>query len=1276
MTNKLTIAKKAFSVAVAATTILWSVGLSAFLPTAASAATFGDLIKGTTLSTVYYYGSDGQRYSFPNEKTFFSWNNDFSAVKTISDTQLAGITLAGNIAYRPGSRWIKITSDAKVYAVSTTGKVRWIENEATAKGLGGDNWNTLIDDVPDVFFTDYSVGNSLSSPAAGYDGMLWSDGTSTYLVSGAKYSLVTPAGFAANHYKAASVLKGAGFTKSGLSAGADITSGMTNLTDAAQKVTTPTYANSQSVSVALSASSPAAGTVIATQALAPLVAFDFTNPTSSPVTVKSLTLHRAGVSSDTTLSNIYLFNGFSRLTDSATVSNGIASWNDASGLFTIPAGGTATVSARSDIANVSGQTLGLSLNSLSDVGFVGAFAAAGSFPLNGALFTIASAPSNYATVDLGTALSYVAVNASATPANDYNVWQDQVTVGKNGNGAYLEAVRFRNTGSIAASDVSNWRFYVGGVQRGAAVASQDANGYVTFDLSAAPLHLNTQTHTFKVMADVTGGTTRTLTVGIRSAADLIVYDNDYKQAVLPTTTGAFSSATATAGTQTFGSGSVSITKRLDSPSADATLGASNVVLGRFDIKATGEPIKVESLNLQVVDGTLAAFGLRNGSVFLDGTQIGSTKTICGDYSVDASCTVNSGAGASYTTFTFGSSLVVYPGAPSILEVHGDMYDAIGTDNMAAGQSVQLKIAAASGNVLLKTTGNYTGYPVSTAVPAGVLNVKTGTLTLAKNTSFADKAVVLPKSAYQIASFTVTPTATEAINVSQIGVNLASGSVTTNDLENLYVTYGIASNQVSTTIKSTPTYTDANFDNSFSVGTTLQPNTTYYFNVFADISAAAAAHTINPALSLTATTVSGKDASKPATGTGVLGQTITINTSGTFVASIGSTVSAFNAQALDTVTAAKYKFVATTEDYTINEVQVKVANAAAGTINYVELFNDAGVSQGTAVFNVSTDVTDGSGSADATAANVVGLSIPVAANHTVVLTAKLKLNDIGVGLAASQKNLALTFDKAKVSDSTGAQHTANGSGLTITTDAAGQEIRAYKAIPTVTSVDLTNSTLINGQPTPLYSFKVTASSNGPVALKQVRFPLSWTDGGGAGDALTMDHMTLLRNGQTFTSSVHMLGQKTSNGIVDVADVTGASGLLETSKYLVVNFTTEDVIGANETVTYTIGGTPNGFNVTDASSASHPDYFSMYLGGPEDAVGTYAGVRMNLDRGTTETTIDRLYTSSSANDAASYFNFIWSDSSAASHSDSSTASTSDWAFGYKVLNLDLAGETWND
>src|SRR3989338_1882200 len=158
MQHVLETGKRVLSVAVAAATIMFSVGASLLTPSVADAASAGDLIKGTSLSTVYYYGHDGYRYTFPNEKTFMTWFTDFSDLVTISDSALAAISLAGNVVYRPGSYWVKIQSDPKTYAVATDGSIHWIESETVASDFAGSDWNQRIHDVSDVFFTDYSVG--------------------------------------------------------------------------------------------------------------------------------------------------------------------------------------------------------------------------------------------------------------------------------------------------------------------------------------------------------------------------------------------------------------------------------------------------------------------------------------------------------------------------------------------------------------------------------------------------------------------------------------------------------------------------------------------------------------------------------------------------------------------------------------------------------------------------------------------------------------------------------------------------------------------------------------------------------------------------------------------------------------------------------------------------------------------------------------------------------------------------------------------------------------
>lgn len=129
----------------------------------------GDLIRalGTeTQGAVYYYGGNGKRYVFPNEKTYRTWYLDFSTVKTITLAELQTLPLGGNVTYKPGARLVKITTDPKVYAVDAHSTLRWVETEAVAAALYGADWNTKVDDIPDAFFINYKVGSPIPSAAA------------------------------------------------------------------------------------------------------------------------------------------------------------------------------------------------------------------------------------------------------------------------------------------------------------------------------------------------------------------------------------------------------------------------------------------------------------------------------------------------------------------------------------------------------------------------------------------------------------------------------------------------------------------------------------------------------------------------------------------------------------------------------------------------------------------------------------------------------------------------------------------------------------------------------------------------------------------------------------------------------------------------------------------------------------------------------------------------------------------------------------------------------
>lgn len=131
----------------------------------------GDLIKipddnnVLTLSdtAVYYYGADGRRYVFPNEKAYYTWYRDFSNVKTIPVDQMSLIPMGSNITYKAGSKLVKFQTDTKTYLPTKGGVLRWIKTEQVARGLFGNEWSSMVDDINESFYINYKFGTPVES---------------------------------------------------------------------------------------------------------------------------------------------------------------------------------------------------------------------------------------------------------------------------------------------------------------------------------------------------------------------------------------------------------------------------------------------------------------------------------------------------------------------------------------------------------------------------------------------------------------------------------------------------------------------------------------------------------------------------------------------------------------------------------------------------------------------------------------------------------------------------------------------------------------------------------------------------------------------------------------------------------------------------------------------------------------------------------------------------------------------------------------------------------
>lgn len=1011
-------------------------------------------------------------------------------------------------------------------------------------------------------------------------------------------------------------------------------------------VVTPTGAG---LTVTLASNTPASGTVVSNQGLAPLARFTFWNGDNATVNVTSLKVTRLGVSADTSLSNVYLFNGAMRLTDAASVSSGTINFNDPTGLFSIPSGGSVTITVASDLAANSGETLGVGLVSAANV-TSNSSSVKGNFPLNGNLMTVATA--SLAGVQFAASASTTpSTNSSLNPQNAYTVWQNSVVVST--RTVNLTRIAFREIGSVPYSALSNFVLNIDGMNVGGAVASLDKNGYVTFDMSNAPVALQTGTRVVKVLADVVGGSNQNFYFGVRVAADANFVDSQYGVNVAPTVNA--SSFPVSAGVQTVAAGTLSTQKTTDSPSGNIVNTASNAVLARYTVTAAGEAVKISSLNVRAIftdndacsGYSSSAFRLRNGAVYANGVQIGSTTNI-----------VTTSAG---TQFNFGSSLIVQPGTPVTLEIRGDIYDSGDTTNcITSGDTIQASLvdtttsgvsANAQGQVSLTTIN---APSTSSSVTGNTLTVAAGSLTLSKYAAYTNRTIVPPSTNVKLGHFTLTSSANEATNINTIYADLSSN---TTNITNLYVMYGTQS----TTKIVTPSATT--LANSWSVNYNLPAGATIDVQVFGDVNAAATGSVIS-SVKVVGTTASSSTSVN--TGGVLAGQTITFG-SGTLNAVVDGTTPLNTAvPGSQEIVAGKYKFTASNDSYTIQEARFTV-HSNDGLVISSAVLKDGSTVLGTVPFDSTNN-----------RFYFTGLNAMVAANTNKILTLDYVLvtpyTDGTAATVSTGKNVAATLSYIKTLNGTGVSYDA-GSGASNTNSSvtvagstsgtsSGNYVYVYKTLPTVTvgSVTGQGSALTSGSTTNLYNFTVGADAKGPVSLKQLKFTITIND-------INTGTIARLGSFKFFRGSTDL----TQAGSVTILNSSGtdltSTTSITTSGTAVVIFNTEEVIPAGSSYTYTLKATPVGFS----TSTSGADSVTTSL--PTDTTPNGSGGTAGNDvakyflDATSNTAIQTLNTTAAGAGTGAAANFIWSDNSAKIHDYSAATSSSDWFDGYLINNLPL-------
>lgn len=132
----------------------------------------GDYIRSESFSAVYAVdqGESGTlvRRPFMNEQIFFTWQQNFDDVVTVSDETLATLPIDSLVLPKSGVVLVKIQSTNEVYTVEND-TLRWITTERIAVDMYGDNWADYVIDLPPTMFSSFTHGTALTYAEAPAD---------------------------------------------------------------------------------------------------------------------------------------------------------------------------------------------------------------------------------------------------------------------------------------------------------------------------------------------------------------------------------------------------------------------------------------------------------------------------------------------------------------------------------------------------------------------------------------------------------------------------------------------------------------------------------------------------------------------------------------------------------------------------------------------------------------------------------------------------------------------------------------------------------------------------------------------------------------------------------------------------------------------------------------------------------------------------------------------------------------------------------------------------
>ena len=971
----------------------------------------------------------------------------------------------------------------------------------------------------------------------------------------------------------------------------------------------------------------------------PFTTFTLTNNTSAAVTVSSVTVQRTGLAADAVFSGVVLLdsNGLQVGTARTFNSNHQSNIGDN---FVLNAGTSVTFTVAgnmaADLSTYAGQVASLQVVAINT-----SVPVSGSLPITGASQTINS---SLTVGSVSTTTSSVVPPTSTT--HTQNIGDTGVrfsglkfTAGSTED-LKMYSIRWRQTGTASASDISNITTYANGVAYAATVSS-DGKYYTTVFPGGILITKGSSLDVY-VQGDLTGNNaaSRTVQFNVDKVTDVYFVGQLYGYGIAPSGT---SQPWYTGDIFSLSAGTASSIQK-STTSADAAqniaVNVSDQPFGGFVTNFLGEPVQVTTVKISIA----------TSSGFTGNGPITGIKIIDNNGNVVAGPIDEAASNTSGTALSFPDT-ITFPVGSATYHIKGKI-----PSGVTNGSTLTVTVNPTTWTgVTGQTSGNTVSLSSNSSFTLNQMTVRGATTTLTVASSPASQNFVAGGTPFTFANF--------QLDASQSGENIRLSSLA------LYPTLGTAGDKTYVTncqlydgtspintgsrvVNSITTATAATFtfDNALVVPKGTIKTLALKCNVSSGITSGAS-HTIKWGID-TATTY---------TATGVTsGTSITVSVAAT---ANGGTMTPASASMTVTVDASSpsYKLVAAgSTGVTVGIVKVRATNEAislrklgltltapsgATASNGAGATTHSGVDDVLVVKIYQAGNPTPVGTASFTGTNTTAtstLDIPVllAKDADTLLTLKADLANIGVSDAGG------IGDVVKI-DPLNAEGTGESSGTTAQSGATAgvSGIQIFKGYPTLASGPAT-PTNPNGTGVALKKFSVTASAGGNgVGLHQVAVSL-------ATSSATVRNLKLFAyTGSDYTGPANVSG--TTNG--QFGGTATLSAPLDIASPT-VSFTqaTALTVGAGSTMYFTLTG-----DVTPGSTATNWTITSTVLGDTATS-SSPAGYNATTTPGRTSAITGVATTTTGSN-------FIWSDNATTT----ATATDVDWFSGYYVPGLSSSG-----